>query len=409
MINSIQSDFINDPTSKKIMSLLNKEGDFARFVGGCVRDSLINIRTNDIDIATKHKPENIIEILSSNSIKVIPTGFDHGTVSIFTDTFNFEITTLRSDTETDGRHAKVSFTDSWEEDSKRRDFTINSIYLSPNGDIFDPNDGTLDLIKRNIVFIGDPRERIQEDYLRILRYFRFCGYYGDEDMPSSSPALKACEELSSKLVNLSPERVQSEFLRILIAPQAKKNIIAMSDAGILKVIFDKPIDFSYFSRMVDIDHKNQYDLNPILRLVSLIYLQLINCDQLKMFSFSNKQRDLISFLVNEKINFSHKMSKKDLNKNLYFYGSEVCSFKARVCWSNDPDLTNDDKWIGLLSIIKIWNKPILPIKAEDILKFGVKEGPLLGQILNEIESRWIASNFMLDRNFLLDKIKDLIK
>ena len=278
MINSIQSDFINDPTSKKIMSLLNKEGDFARFVGGCVRDSLINIRTNDIDIATKHKPENIIEILSSNSIKVIPTGFDHGTVSIFTDTFNFEITTLRSDTETDGRHAKVSFTDSWEEDSKRRDFTINSIYLSPNGDIFDPNDGTLDLIKRHIVFIGDPRERIQEDYLRILRYFRFCGYYGDEDMPSSSPALKACEELSSKLVNLSPERVQSEFLRILIAPQAKKNIIAMSDAGILKVIFDKPIDFSYFSRMVDIDHKNQYDLNPILRLVSLIKTstQLLN-------------------------------------------------------------------------------------------------------------------------------------
>ena len=191
MINSIQSDFINDPTSKKIMSLLNKEGDFARFVGGCVRDSLINIRTNDIDIATKHKPENVIEILSSNSIKVIPTGFDHGTVSIFTDTFNFEITTLRSDTETDGRHAKVSFTDSWEEDSKRRDFTINSIYLSPNGDIFDPNDGTLDLIKRNIVFIGDPRERIQEDYLRILRYFRFCGYYGDEDTPSFSPALKA--------------------------------------------------------------------------------------------------------------------------------------------------------------------------------------------------------------------------
>jgi poly(A) polymerase len=103
------------------------------------------------------------------------------------------------------------------------------------------------------------------------------------------------------------------------------------------------------------------------------------------------------------------MSKKDLNKNLYFYGSEVCSFKTRVCWSNDPDLTNDDKWMGLLSIIKIWNKPILPIKAEDILKFGVKEGPLLGQILNEIESQWIASNFMLDRNFLLDKIKDLIK
>ncbi|MDA9643183.1 CCA tRNA nucleotidyltransferase, partial [bacterium] len=128
MINSIQRNFINDPMSKKIMTLLNEEEDSARFVGGCVRDSLINIKTNDIDIATKIKPENVIKILSSNSIKVIPTGIDHGTVSVFTDDFNFEITTLRSDVETDGRHAKVIFTNDWLKDSMRRDFTFNSIY-----------------------------------------------------------------------------------------------------------------------------------------------------------------------------------------------------------------------------------------------------------------------------------------
>ena len=258
MINSIQSDFINDPTSKKIMSLLNKEGDLARFVGGCVRDSLINIRTKDIDIATKYKPEKIIEILSSNSIKVIPTGFDHGTVSVFTNTFNFEITTLRSDIETDGRHAKVSFTDDWKEDSLRRDFTINSIYLSPNGDIFDPNNGTLDLAKGSVIFIGDPKERILEDYLRILRYFRFNSYYGDENIPFSSQAYEACKDLRVKLKNLSPERIQSEFFKILVAPNARKNISAMSEANILKVIFDNPVDLSYFSRMVDIDNKNEY-------------------------------------------------------------------------------------------------------------------------------------------------------
>ncbi|MDA9035106.1 CCA tRNA nucleotidyltransferase, partial [Hyphomicrobiales bacterium] len=183
MINSIQNDFINDPMSKRIMRLLNEGGDCARFVGGCVRDSLINLKTNDIDIATTHKPQNIIDILSSDSIKVIPTGIDHGTVSVFTDTYNFEITTLRSDIETDGRHAKVIFTDDWEKDSTRRDFTINSIYLTPEGDIFDPQNGFADLRKGNVKFIGNPKERIQEDYLRILRYFRFNAYYGNDKVP----------------------------------------------------------------------------------------------------------------------------------------------------------------------------------------------------------------------------------
>ena len=409
MINSIQSDFINDPTSKKIMSLLNKEGDLARFVGGCVRDSLINIRTKDIDIATKYKPEKIIEILSSNSIKVIPTGFDHGTVSVFTNTFNFEITTLRSDIETDGRHAKVSFTDDWKEDSKRRDFTINSIYLSPNGDIFDPNNGTLDLAKGSVIFIGDPKERILEDYLRILRYFRFNSYYGDENIPFSSQAYEACKDLRVKLKNLSPERIQSEFFKILVAPNARKNISAMSEANILKVIFDNPVDVSYFSRMVDIDCKNQYIPNPILRLISLIYLQNISYDQLKMFSLSNKKRDLISLIVDKKINFSHQININELNKHLYFYGSEICAFGVRVCWSVDTDLRNDDNWLELLSIIEVWKKPTFPIKAKDIISRGVEEGPLLGQILNELENLWISSNFIMDKDFLLNKVNKLIE
>lgn len=222
MINSIQSNFINDPISKKIMTLLNEEEDSARFVGGCVRDSLINIKTNDIDIATKIKPENVIKILSSNSIKVIPTGIDHGTVSVFTDDFNFEITTLRSDVETDGRHAKVIFTNDWFKDSMRRDFTFNSIYLSPKGDIFDPHNGTSDLFEGIIKFIGNSEERIREDYLRILRYFRFSAYYGNDNVQFSSSNIAACKILGPELKKLSSERIQNEFFKILISPRAKK-------------------------------------------------------------------------------------------------------------------------------------------------------------------------------------------
>ena len=181
MTNEIQYNFLKDKVCMKIFSLLNEKEDTARFVGGCVRDSIIGLKTNDIDIATKLKPEDVVKILGSESIKVVPTGIDHGTVSVFSKDFNFEITTLRSDISTDGRHAEVIFSDSWEEDSLRRDFTINSIYLKQNGEIYDPHNGIQHLKDRKIIFIGNPDERINEDYLRILRFFRFNAFYGNSN------------------------------------------------------------------------------------------------------------------------------------------------------------------------------------------------------------------------------------
>ena len=408
MTNSIQDDFINDEMSKRIMNLLNKDGDFARFVGGCVRDSLIDLKTNDIDIATIHKPKNVIDILSLGSIKVIPTGIDHGTVSVYTDTFNFEITTLRSDTETDGRHAKVIYTDDWEKDSSRRDFTINSIYLKSNGHIFDPHNGTSDLFEGNIRFIGNPKERIEEDYLRILRYFRFNAYYGKDNIPFSSSAIKACEESKFALKKLSPERVQSEFFKILTSPRAKIIIEKLLNIDILNVIFNGEVHFSFLYRMINIDNKNSYESDPILRFISLIYLQKINLNNLIMFSFSNKQKDLISLFINQRISFSNSMTIDQLNKTLYFYGKEICTQGIRVCWSTD--LNEDDAgWVELLSEVREWERPIFPIKAIDIMNQGFKEGPVIGEILKELEDNWILSNFAEDRSCLLNRLKDITR
>ena len=407
MINSIQNDFINDPMSKRIMRLLNEGGDCARFVGGCVRDSLINLKTNDIDIATTHKPQNIIDILSSDLIKVIPTGIDHGTVSVFTDTYNFEITTLRSDIETDGRHAKVIFTDDWEKDSTRRDFTINSIYLTPEGDIFDPQNGFSDLRKGNVKFIGNPKERIQEDYLRILRYFRFNAYYGNDKIPFSSKAIKACEESKFELKKLSPERIQSEFFKILISPRVKTVIEELSSTNILSIIFGNKVNCSFLSRMIDIDNKNLYEADPFLRLISIIYLQEINYDNLKMFSFSNKQKKLMSLFFDQEISFSNSTNINQLNEALYFYGKEICVKVIRVCWSTDL-VENDIVWAELLLKTHKWEKPIFPIKAIDIMNQGVEKGPILGEILKELEDCWISSHFTEGKSFLLKRLKDIL-
>ena len=409
MINSIQRNFINDPMSKKIMTLLNEEEDSARFVGGCVRDSLINIKTNDIDIATKIKPENVIKILSSNSIKVVPTGIDHGTVSIFTDDFNFEITTLRSDIETDGRHAKVIFTNDWLKDSMRRDFTFNSIYLSPKGDIFDPHNGTSDLFEGIIKFIGNSEERIREDYLRILRYFRFSAYYGNDNVQFSSSNIDTCKILGPKLKKLSSERIQNEFLKILISPRAKKVIEALHDADILKILFDQAIDFSFFLRMVDIDTKHSNRPDSLLRFITLIHLQNITYDQLNMFNFSNKQKNLILLFINKKLKFSMDMRLNELNKIFYFFGKEISEQGIRLFWSRDNDALNDSKWLKILKNNQNWKKPVFPIKAEDVMCLGIEEGPIFGEILDELEEIWISSDFINTRSFLLNKLKEIVR
>ena len=409
MINSIQRNFINDPMSKKIMALLNEEEDSARFVGGCVRDSLINLKTNDIDIATKIKPENVIKILSSNSIKVIPTGIDHGTVSVFTDDFNFEITTLRSDVETDGRHAKIIFTNDWLKDSMRRDFTFNSIYLSPKGDIFDPHNGTSDLLEGIIKFIGNSEERIREDYLRILRYFRFSAYYGNDNVQFSSSNIDTCKILGPKLKKLSSERIQNEFLKILISPRAKKVIEVLHHADILKILFDQEIDFSFFLRMVDIDTKHSNRPDSLLRFIALIHLQNITYDQLTMFNFSNKQKKLILLFINKKLKFSMDMQLNELNKIFYFFGKEISEQGIRLFWSRDNDALNDSKWLKILKNNQNWKKPVFPIKAEDVIYLGVEEGPIFGEILDELEDIWISSDFINSRSFLLNKLKEIVR
>ena len=409
MASEIQYNFLKDKVCMKIFSLLNEKEDTARFVGGCVRDSIIGLKTNDIDIATKLEPEDVVKILGSESIKVVPTGIDHGTVSVFSKDFNFEITTLRSDISTDGRHAEVIFSDSWEEDSLRRDFTINSIYLKQNGEIYDPHNGIQHLKDRKIIFIGNPDERINEDYLRILRFFRFNAFYGNNNLKLSSDSIKACSKNKNKIKKLSPERVQNEFFKILNSSNSYFIISIMRKIEILDLLLGHEVETKIFKKLLLIDKENSFSKNHILRFASLaLNKKKINSKNLQMFNFSKKERKELCALTNQEFEIHNKLNKSDIKKILYSTDRKILKDMAKLSWALSNNRVTNKNWKTVLNQIDKVEIPILPLKAKDVLDCGLEGGPIIGEILKTMEQDWIDSNFELNKEDLLLKLKAII-
>lgn len=409
MTNEIQYNFLKDKLCMKIFSLLNEKEDTARFVGGCVRDSIIGLKTNDIDIATKLNPEDVVKILGSESIKVIPTGIDHGTVSVFSKDFNFEITTLRSDISTDGRHAEVIFSDSWEEDSLRRDFTINSIYLKQNGELYDPHNGIQNLKDKKIIFIGNPDERINEDYLRILRFFRFNAFYGNNNLKLSSDSIKACIKNKNKIKKLSSERVQNEFFKILNSSDPYFIVSIMRKIEILDLLFEHKVETKIFKKLLLIEKENSFSKNHILRFASLaLKNKKINSNNFQMFNFSKKERKELCLLTNQEFEIHNKLNKSDIKKILYSIDRKTLKDMAKLSWALSNNRVTNKNWKNVLSQIDKVAIPIFPLKAKDILDYGLEEGPIIGEILKTVEQDWIDSNFEHNKEDLLFKLKAII-
>ena len=409
MTSEIQYNFLKDKICMKIFSLLNEKEDTTRFVGGCVRDSIIGLKTNDIDIATKLKPEDVVKILGSESIKVVPTGIDHGTVSVFSKDFNFEITTLRSDISTDGRHAEVIFSDSWEEDSLRRDFTINSIYLKQNGELYDPHNGIQNLKDKKIIFIGNPDERINEDYLRILRFFRFNAFYGNNNLKLSSDSIKACTKNKNKIKKLSSERVQNEFFKILNSSDPYFIVSIMRKIEILDLLFEHKVETKIFKKLLLIEKENSFSKNHILRFASLaLKNKKINSNNLQMFNFSKKERKELYLLTNQEFEIHNKFNKSDIKKILYSIDRKTLKDMAKLSWALSNNRVTNKNWKNVLSQIDKVAIPIFPLKAKDILDYGLEEGPIIGEILKTVEQDWIDSNFEHNKEDLLFKLKAII-
>lgn len=370
------------PELTRVLDTLNFDNINARMVGGCIRNHFFNKDIYDIDIACIFTPEKTMEILNKHGIRTIPTGLKHGTITAHINGKNFEITTLRRDIETDGRHASVSFTDNWVDDAKRRDFTINALYADRDGSIYDPTDQGLHDIQHKIVrFIGNADQRIQEDYLRILRFFRFYADYhqGKPDVES----LQACTNHQEGLSRLSDERIADELFKILGSPHAAKATSAIENHHILGL--KKGVSAQL---QILIDYQNRLDSNDI---ITRFHIASID----KKYIKNNK---LLNFINN--LNKFKKSWDGNIKHALYHFERPIVVQGLCVLKAKNGNI--DDHMIAQAITIK---PPEFPIITTDIMQTcNLSEGPELGKKIKEAEKIWINSGFQLTRDEILDRI-----
>lgn len=360
----------------------------AKFVGGCVRDAILGKQAKDIDIASSLKPNQVIEVLQKANIKTIPTGIKHGTITAIYKNQTFEITTLRKDVTTDGRHAEVAFTDSWQEDAKRRDFSINALYFNTKGEIFDYFNGLEDLKSKKVIFIGDAKTRIEEDNLRILRYFRFFQRFGGKT--HNKETLNIIGANINLLKNLSGERIFNELSKIFSNKKAEQSFNTMQSLGVFKQIFgfelakNKPLIFS------------SYILNFLCFINSLNELKEIS----SRLKFANNLSNILKILINLRQEYKN-LEEKDINKIAYIYGKKITKYFITYCFINEKNTLN--KKLKFLKILKI--KPF-PVKGKDLKKIGFSEGKQMGELLKKLEAYYIKNNYEIDKKNLKDIINN---
>jgi poly(A) polymerase len=400
-----QQPWMTAPEALAVIAALGS--DNARFVGGSVRNALMGRPVDEVDIATPIPPEQVTRLLEAAGIKAVPTGIEHGTITAVANGKPYEITTLRRDVETDGRHAVVAFSEDWVEDAKRRDFTMNALYASIDGEVFDYVNSLEDLKAGRVRFVGDAAMRIREDYLRILRLFRFHAWYGKGDIDQEALHASAAEKAG--LASLSGERIQKEVLRLLEADNPIPGLRAMAAAGIVSEILPGTLLLPRLERLVGIDADNFFAPDPLLRLAALLPDAEAAEEVAERFRLSNAQSARLADLVSAREKIVSYLSVKEVRKLLYLLGPE--RFKDRVLfkWADDPKISNAMQWLALLAHANSWQRPRFPLTGEHVMAAGVPEGPLIGRILSEVEEWWIDSDFIDDKFSLAERLKAVVQ
>ena len=399
--------WMNKKSTSKVIKALTHTGGEARFVGGCVRDTLVGkVEPGNIDIATPTKPQDVQRLLTDFGLTPIPTGIEHGTITTVVYGEVFEITTLRADLQTDGRHAVVKYTDNWELDARRRDFTINSIYCDPDGNLFDPMGGIDDLKNNKIRFIGDPEKRISEDLLRILRYFRFKAVFNN--IETDSVALDACRKFAPDLKKLSGERIYSELLKLLASPHPIPSLTQCRECKVIDHLFGSaPSDARLEALTNLIGYEDECgDHDPIRRLFMFCQGDI----GLRKFARRLKLSKTVETRL-KRINttpnlFSTTLEEPDLYKILYKNGKQSFLDNLLITSANFPERMPSN-WISLVQMASAWVPPLCPISGADVLALGIPEGPLVGRMVIEAENWWIDSNFNASRRETLDHLMTL--
>tara|TARA_Y100000758_G_scaffold229191_1_gene166250 strand:- start:34 stop:1308 length:1275 start_codon:yes stop_codon:yes gene_type:complete len=364
-----------------------------RYVGGCIRKILNNEKIDDIDFAVNLKPTECIEALNKKNIKFYETGIDHGTLTAIIDNYKFEITSLRKDLNTDGRHAEVTFSTDWHEDASRRDFTINSIYSDIDGNLYDPFDGKKHLQIGKIEFIGNSEKRIKEDYLRILRYIRFFINYSK--LPHNEKVKKIIKQNLNGVSNISSERLLDEFKKIINSSSFLRLFQEPFCEEIINLIFPQFKNFGIFKKLNSYAEKNIKKVDYIF-LISLMLIDNTDNADYFLFKFNlskiNKKRILFLKEFYKKEIKNTTFSEKNLLKILYYNGKQ--SLIDLIYFEIFKSKKTNKKLISLLDFFKDKEVPIFPIKAKDLMKkYDISEGKLLGIKLKKIEEKWINNNF----------------
>ena len=424
MESALHTPWMTAPATRAVVEALTADGADVRFVGGCVRDALLGRESADIDIGTPDPPERVIALLKDAGIetRTVPRGIEHGTVTALAGGNRYEITTLRRDERTDGRHAEVAFTDDWREDASRRDFTINAMSLSPDGALHDYFSGQADLEAGRVRFVGDPATRIAEDHLRLLRFFRFFACYG-RGAPDAA-ALAACadaahtiplfsNEATDTMPRVSYERVQSEFMKLLSAPDPTSSVQAMWDTGVLARLLPETRRVEPLARLVSIENQVA-EPDPIRRLAAL------NIDTHDDNSASSVDNRLVAGIwlrtgVDAGRLFSIASQATSLPANLDSRGHRILVYRlgpARfrdvvlLAWARDAE--NEIAWQTMLKMADEWEPPTLPVRGVDVLARNVEAGPKVGRLLEAVEDWWIERDFVPDRAALLEILDALV-
>lgn len=405
--------FLGWPAALALREVLREAEVEMRFVGGCVRDALLERPIIEADLATPARPEQVMDLFKRAGWRVIPTGLKHGTVTVRHDHTSFEITTLRRDLQCDGRHAKVEFTHQWEEDAARRDFTINAMYIDFSGNVYDYHNGSKDLKKKLLRFIGNPLERIHEDALRMLRLFRFNAQLG---FTPDEAALAACEELAGNVTRLSGERIHQEMRKLLICPCPDTALEHMRKRGFISLIFGGDVDIMLSSHLL---HEQELQLGPdcmtrLAYMLSLCSSAEARRERIRFLKsrwvLSNAEVDQLQRLLLSPYPITHESSKALQKKALRVLGKEHYIQLLLIAWATEArehDADTRDMLEGYQQMKQFadsWPIPTFPLGGEDLMAKGIPAGIELGQKLKELEKLWESSDYQASKAELLARL-----
>lgn len=404
-------EWMHRPATLAVFKALTEKGGEARFVGGCVRNAIIGLPITDIDIATPIPPAEVITLLRSQGIDAIPTGIAHGTITAICQHQPFEITTLRQDIETYGRHARVAFTDNWQADAARRDLTINALFASIDGEVYDYFDGVSDLMAGRIRFVGTARQRIEEDILRLLRYFRFHAWFGR--LPPDAQTLDAIGAFVPALPRLSKERIHTEIFKLLQAPDPTLALQYMADLDIFQMILPEAKNISLLNKLKTIEQEvGIRSPSPLCRLAALLRggIETVAAAT-RLLRLSNKERaHLTALKEDENPPIDANLPPLAMKTLLYRRGKDIALSKILLAWAEASGRegatpTQSEAWKRLYRLASHWVIPTFPLSGQDLLARGVPPGPNLGRLLQAVEEWWKAGGFVADHTGCLAELQ----